>query len=147
MKFSLENWQEYRAKLVAEEDAAEEEEVPQVEEDVVVEDNDDFLESEVEDPVLPDDAVKTFCDIMAEEDLEAKDWKDGTSYWNDVSQLMWMKKQEFYRCQLIGADLKDYPDLPTSKFRSRETPAFNFCSTELDAKQILRDHIANMSKK
>lgn len=133
-KLRLKNWQEYGRWLAPQMPVREVAEEDPTEEEIV------------EDAPVQEEAVAVFSGIMKDAGLEVKNWKNGTSYWNNISQLMWMKKQNYFRCQLIGANPEDYPDFETSKFRGKATPTFDFLSTEIDGVNILRNHVAKMKK-
>ena len=165
LKFTLEDWKEYRDEIAEDEEAVngnagiesedpiEDEsglEVEQEEEDeeTIPESNEEQEEApqvENSDKVFPDTAVETFNNIMLAADIKVNVWKNGVSYWNDIAQLMYMAKQKFYRLQLIGATPEEYPEMKFSNFRKQPTPYFDFCNAELDGKEILRQHINNMS--
>ena len=139
VRFELEDWKAFGKNLengASNNEVVEEEEMVDAEEEIIEEEN-----SETKNPVNKKNAVKIFKDSMKEAEHEVKSWKDGASYYNEHGQLMWMNRKKIFRCQLVGADPKDYPDFETSKFRKTDVPHFDFCAENIDGQAILRKHL------
>ena len=83
--------------------------------------------------------VETFNNLMDQAGHKVKVWQNGSSYYNDYAQLMWMKRQKFWRLQLVGADPADYPSYETSKLRGKSVPHLDFSSD--GAADVLKNHL------